>query len=720
MNAAWVLLLARHGGFKATCPAERILAATNLFSPDTLMHFRRLRMEPLEDRRMLATFTVTNLLDGAVTAAGQLPGSLRQAIFDANALAGADEIVFEDTTGTINLTAGEYVVSQGLTITGPGRDLLTLDAQQQSRIFAITTSQTVELSGMTITNGKPLTGQGGGISSAFYNGMLKLSQVTVTGNETVAGTGHGGGIYTEGSIEIVDSTISNNRTVEWSPSNMGSGGSSGSGGGIYSARSVSITNSIVTQNTASLEGGGIYSDGLSMTNCLIVDNTTRADGGGVYQVEFGLGNAAIIGSTFSGNRASNAAGGGAYLSRAFTNGIKNTVFENNFALLAGGGLFLRAGGGRIWDSSFIGNEAGLGGGIYSNTGPLYVYDSLVTGNTAISDGGGISMASLSLVSGSTITNNTAGRAGGGIWGGRDIYHSTITGNTAPEGKGSGIAFFTNSQPGSFRISNSIVAGNTNSDIDKLSGPNTAVSLGFNLIGTGTALPTFNQPGDRTGVLDPRLAPLADNGGPTMTHALLPDSPAFNAGDPNAVIGVDGVLEFDQRGDGYSRIRYGRMDIGAYESQVIHADFDSDGDVDGRDFLAWQRGYGTPVPDAIKSDGDADDDTDVDGHDLAIWQNQYSAAEELVATMRADSSPSPTSSAILGLTFNPITARKSETSTLIVDDEPAFSETIIDAAFDDLSPTVGKVADFGDFVSSRHKAATAGGAFGDAFGGEESL
>jgi hypothetical protein len=51
-----------------------------------------------------------------------------------------------------------------------------------------------------------------------------------------------------------------------------------------------------------------------------------------------------------------------------------------------------------------------------------------------------------------------------------------------------------------------------------------------------------------------------------------------------------------------------------------ADFDGDGDVDGRDFLAWQRGYGKPA--ATPADGDADNDKDVDGNDLGIWQDQY--------------------------------------------------------------------------------------------------
>jgi predicted outer membrane repeat protein len=747
-------------------------------------------MEPLEDRRMLATFTVTNLLDGAVTAADQLPGSLRQAIFDANALAGADEIVFENTSGTIDLSAGEYVITQGLTITGPGRDLLTIDAQQQSRILRVENTTDLIVSGLTFENGKATTLdlRGGAVyftgsgtfsisdtaflaNSAAERGGAISTTGTVTvassefiGNFTTESFAGGGAVYAS-TIDVNDSGFRDNYTLgtfshggaihaTWINSfancefqnNSAKGGLS-RGGAIYSAfpssvtatqiqkcefldnsaagnggalafsGSLVITDSTVARNTtiySNSDGGGIYLGAtlrLTLSNVRLLDNSAGGDGGGAITGRFTAENSVITGNQSGGS------GGGVNISSSpFSIGgvISNTLIEGNTAATEGGGLYafnaVQISGSHISNNSADWSGGGIGG--TGNT--VYLNNSLITGNSSLRAGGGLAAVALFAYD-STISNNTAQQTGGGLLASSGkIFRSTITGNSAPSGTGSGVAY--NSASSSLVIQGSIVAGNANSDIDKWSGTVPIQSLGYNMIGTGTALPAFNQPGDQTGVLDPRLAPLADNGGPTMTHALLPDSPAFNAGDPNVTVGSNGVPEFDQRGDGYSRIRYGRMDIGAYESQVIHADFDGDGDVDGRDFLAWQRGYGIPAPDAIKSDGDADDDTDVDGHDLTIWQNQYSAAEELAATQRAGTSPSPLSSALAGMTLNPIVTRETEVSTLILDDDPAFSESIIDAAFDALTPTVGKVVDFGDFVSTRHKAATAGGAYD----GEESL
>ena len=90
----------------------------------------------------------------------------------------------------------------------------------------------------------------------------------------------------------------------------------------------------------------------------------------------------------------------------------------------------------------------------------------------------------------------------------------------------------------------------------------------------TPLGNFNQPGDQTGVIDPLLGPLADNGGRTLTHAVLPGSPALDVGDPAAMAGVGGVPLTDQRLDPFSRVADGngdmvsRIDIGAYERQTI--------------------------------------------------------------------------------------------------------------------------------------------------------
>lgn len=118
-----------------------------------------------------------------------------------------------------------------------------------------------------------------------------------------------------------------------------------------------------------------------------------------------------------------------------------------------------------------------------------------------------------------------------------------------------------------------------------------------------------------------LGPLADNGGLTFTHALLPGSPAIDAGDPLAVAGVGDTPLYDQRGAPFGRVVGGRIDIGAYAVQPAFAaaDFDEDGNVDGDDLRAWQSGFGIGT---THSQGDADGDTDVDGNDFLIWQASF--------------------------------------------------------------------------------------------------
>jgi hypothetical protein len=96
----------------------------------------------------------------------------------------------------------------------------------------------------------------------------------------------------------------------------------------------------------------------------------------------------------------------------------------------------------------------------------------------------------------------------------------------------------------------------------MSNGGTTTSLGYNLSsddGSGF----FTATGDQINTT-PLLGPLQDNGGPTFTHAPLQGSPAIDAGDPNFTPPPD----YDQRGPGYNRVAHGRIDIGAFEVQIV--------------------------------------------------------------------------------------------------------------------------------------------------------
>ncbi len=204
--------------------------------------------------------------------------------------------------------------------------------------------------------------------------------------------------------------------------------------------------------------------------------------------------------------------------------------------------------------------------------------------------------------------------------------STVTDNSAPETFGSGIAFQKSQlTTASVQIGSTIISGNDHSDIDFTGiGSNQLLSLGYNLIGAGNITSSFNQAGDQVGILNPQLAALADNGGPTKTHALLAGSPALDAGDPAAVAGVGTTTIYDQRGKPMSRVAGGRIDIGAYESQPIPAafmgDFNADGFVGSADYVVWRMMLGQSVSPNTSADGSGDGV--VGPEDYALWRSHF--------------------------------------------------------------------------------------------------
>lgn len=226
-------------------------------------------------------------------------------------------------------------------------------------------------------------------------------------------------------------------------------------------------------------------------------------------------------------------------------------------VVAGGGVEVGSGGqATVAHSTVTGNSASRGGGldVVAPSSVMTVIDSTVTGNAASDSGGGINGETLSLLNviNSTISGNRAVVNAGGIHviglnrPTVNVLSSTITANSAANGGG------TFPEAGNtVNLKGSIVAGNTGTT----SAPDCGGALnsqGNNLISNAAGCPFSPQSNDVVGQ-SAGLGPLADNGGPTQTHALLANSPAINKG------AADAPAQ-DQRGIP----RNGARDIGAYE------------------------------------------------------------------------------------------------------------------------------------------------------------
>jgi len=248
--------------------------------------------------------------------------------------------------------------------------------------------------------------------------------------------------------------------------------------------------------------------------------------------------------------------------------LKNLTVANGRES-TGGGIYNDHGTVNVSNSTFSQNSAtGAGGGILNNHGTVNVSNSTFSGNSAVISGGGIYSSTndsqTTTIENSTISGNSAGRYGGGVFnssGLTTINSTTITNNKAPDNQGAGVASTEDTGTSSTVVGNSIIAANSSTDVDFVfQSTNSFTSEGYNLIGNGNATSAFDKTGDQASVTDPGLDSLADNGGPTKTHALLADSPAIDEGNT--------ALSKDQRG--VARPQGDADDIGSFELEQQNA------------------------------------------------------------------------------------------------------------------------------------------------------
>ncbi|HEX6117374.1 MAG TPA: choice-of-anchor Q domain-containing protein [Solirubrobacterales bacterium] len=537
------------------------------------------------------TFHVSNTNDPG-------PGSLRQAMIQANAHPAHDTIVFDTgVTGTIKLAQGELSVQSDMEIQGPGVQALTISGNNNIRVFNIAGQPrgSARISNLTIANGTAYgpsgsTAQNGGSigGGVIYNlGTLSLDSVQVSGGLALAGSG-GNGVCGD------------------------SGGSGGNafGGGIFNGpgASLALSHTLVAGNTAQ---GGFGGD--APARCILGGHAGEGGtgwGGGIWN----QGALTIIDSRVAGGQAAGGEGGNDRYgdSRGRRGGegngggiasvsdqevsITGTSLDANTARggpgpwggnAAGGGIL--ANGAEIVDSTISDNavrggagdhnekrgQTAFGGGL-RGTGVVFLQSSTVRSNTvrggdrhdpdtSVIAGGGLSSAGDSDLFAQLLTlSGNSAAVGGGI-DNRDgsrarIAASTIADNEATAVTATAGANLANTDA-TFRLANTLVA-------NPLGGPpscgnRTITSDGFNLDDGSSC--GFSKPTDLTAT-NPMLADLKDNGGPTRTRALPASSPAIDQG---TSLG----FTTDQRGS-TRPVSFGRprppggdgTDIGAYELQ----------------------------------------------------------------------------------------------------------------------------------------------------------
>jgi hypothetical protein len=442
---------------------------------------------------------------------------------------GSDVIVFDPAavTGPIRLSGTQLelsVTGRTTRVTIEGGSGVTVDGNNASRVLSVDAGVQATLDHLTLTRGHtPASGLPNYGAGIFNFGTLTLTDSTLSANS--AG-GAGGGIYNHGPLTVTRSALATNSastgggicnnggSLTVIDSTLSANSASDDGGGIGNESGlVTVNGSTLTANSANRAGGGIYNNSDSISSeggTLTVTNSTLSansggDGGGIYNY---VGTVTVTTSTLSANFGD---GGGIFNQGGTVRVSRSTLASNSARYFTGGGIFSDNGTVTLTGSTLSGNSASmLGGGIYSLFGTLTVTNSTLGSNSADQGGGIYDDSGTVTVSHSTLAANSAHNDGGGIYNRVVPRTSLVVGDTIVAGNGGGDIV------GDYTSSHSLVGG------------------------------------------DPRLAPLGYYGGPTPTFALLSDSPALGAGDPNT------PLTTDQRG--LPRVVGGLTDIGAFQTQ----------------------------------------------------------------------------------------------------------------------------------------------------------
>lgn len=400
-------------------------------------------------------------------------------------------------------------------------DLSTLPAACNSTVTLTTGAISVTqkfLNFKGATSGTTITAKGSPVQDRVINhngtGTLYLTDINISyGKLVTSGTARGGGIYSHGSIRLQRSTVSH-----CAAQSTGIASGRAFGGGVFAVHGLSAKYSAISGNSTyaatstSLGGGAYVRDGITAKYSTISGNSA----GGLY-----------------------GGGGGAVVHGEASSSFNTTTISGNTARNVGGLQLIGTSMVTISNSTISGNAAitGVVGGVFSSA-PLTVRNSTIAFNTAHLGRLGSAFPFNYFAPGLALSADTPVAT--------TLQSTLIANNTYGTASENDISAGYHD-----KIDNVTITGTSSNNLVR-------ANFGDVTLPVGTLRLSC-----------PLLGPLRDNGGPTLTHALLSHSPGIDQGN-----NVFTALNYDQRGSPYARVDHGQADIGAYEVQQVDIVFNT--------------------------------------------------------------------------------------------------------------------------------------------------